>query len=105
MVESLPPGGSDGSDGASGGTGDNSSGGSVATAAPPAPPVAPSAPVANPDELCTKAGYVRDPVDCASFYYCLPNNGGFAALKQTCSAGLVFDDVAVVCNYPELVTC
>ncbi|XP_044265229.1 acidic mammalian chitinase-like [Tribolium madens] len=65
----------------------------------------PAPPSRDLSNLCTKVGYVRDPVDCSIFYYCLPYNGGFVPLEQKCNAGLAFDEEKLMCDYPEVVKC
>jgi chitinase len=59
----------------------------------------------NTGNPCNKVGYVRDPVVCSKFYYCLSHNGGFVPIEENCNFGLVFDDVNIRCDYPELVNC
>ncbi|KAJ8928194.1 hypothetical protein NQ314_019257 [Rhamnusium bicolor] len=55
-------------------------------------------------DLCTKAGYVRDPLNCNIFYYCLPVGTSYVPLKQQCNSGLYFDEAAQTCNWPQLVS-
>ena len=60
------------------------------------------------DFECREEGIFADPDDCRSFYQCLsdPNaESGFDPIKDTCTIDLLFDDIVMVCNYPEFVDC
>ena len=53
---------------------------------------------------CPKAGYYRDPADCARFYRCVDlwGAGVFTAYPFVCPLGTVFDESVSVCNWPYL---
>lgn len=82
----------------------------------PAPPATtPSgATTNNPSETTTATSsalchapntYVRDPIDCGKFYYCMLVNGEYETFEFHCPEGLEFDPATVVCNYPWIVKC
>lgn len=55
--------------------------------------------------VCTKEGYVRDPVNCQVFYFCQLVNGAFVSYKYQCYGDLVYDTNAQACNYRSMVAC
>lgn len=65
----------------------------------------PGAPTTDSNSICTKAGYIRDPSNCAIFYQCVWMGSSWKAYKFTCRSPLLFDDIQEVCNYPALVNC
>ncbi|XP_015439740.1 PREDICTED: probable chitinase 3 [Dufourea novaeangliae] len=65
------------------------------TSAPQPPPQPPSG------SVCNKEGYVRDPKDCSTFYYCRNVNGQYQASKFSCPAGTAFDTTIETCNYRQ----
>ncbi|XP_076666712.1 chitinase-3-like protein 1 [Andrena cerasifolii] len=67
------------------------------TAAPPPPPPPPST------SVCKEEGYVRDPNNCSTFYYCKNVDGQYQASTFHCAPGLAFDTSINVCNYKESV--
>nr|AYI49821.1 chitinase [Microdera punctipennis] len=78
------------------------------TAEPTADPGTDGSNTTSGDEkvgLCEREGYIRDPDNCAVFYYCLPHKGEFVALRQHCNEGLLYDEQLNACNYPEQVQC
>lgn len=68
-------------------------------------PTEPSKPVPPSKGVCTKEGFVRDPVDCGKFYNCVAVDGHFEVSEFHCPEGLVFDPAISSCNYPHLVQC
>lgn len=54
---------------------------------------------------CSQEGYMRDPTNCAVFYYCKKNGSYFIQSEFKCAGNLVFDLDKLVCNYPSLVNC
>ncbi|XP_076226130.1 chitinase-3-like protein 1 [Nomia melanderi] len=68
------------------------------TTPPSAPPTRPTPPSTS---ICNKEGYVRDPQDCSTFYYCQNVNGQYTKYTYHCPAGLAFDPKINGCNYRE----
>lgn len=63
-------------------------------------------PTAYPGELfkCTKDGYFRDPSDCSTFYYCVPQgNGEFARHTYSCGENAAFDENTKTCTFKNQV--
>lgn len=74
------------------------------TTVKPTTTTTPSPPVVLP-EYCPTSGFVRDPVDCATFYRCIPG-AKFAILsKSSCGAGTYFDTKILTCNWASFVQC
>lgn len=65
------------------------------------------APVPRTRYVCPEvAGYYADPENCRWFFACLDHQGdgsGLTAYEFRCPFGLVFDEQALVCNWPWLV--
>lgn len=74
------------------------------TSSEPAPSSTEAAPPI-PEGVCQAIGYVRDPNDCARFYYCFQTDNGFLPIEFSCSEGLYFDTESHICNYQEFVEC
>ena len=57
-------------------------------------------------ECPSNEGIYADPDDCRSFYQCVyDQNSELQPIKDTCDPILLFDDIYLVCNYPEVVDC
>jgi len=55
-----------------------------------------------PSDVCKKAGYHRDPNNCANFYNCVDNGqGGWTVYSYTCPSGTVFDLTSASCTWPQ----
>lgn len=58
----------------------------------------------DPASLCTAPNtYVRDPKDCAKFYFCMLVDDKYKVFSFNCGNGLAFDPTTTSCNYPWLV--
>ncbi|XP_067001763.2 chitinase-3-like protein 1 [Anabrus simplex] len=59
----------------------------------------------DPTGPCKETGYVRDPTNCAVFYYCQLAGGIYTASRFECPAGLAYDPKMNGCNYKDQVDC
>lgn len=51
--------------------------------------------------VCVTTGYIRDPENCAKFYYCDKTS----RYDFECPAGLVYDPENLICNWSNVVEC
>lgn len=58
---------------------------------------------APPSGICKKEGFVRDELNCSTFYQCVNANGIYEIHTFHCASGLVFDPQINACNYKNLV--
>lgn len=68
-------------------------------------PTEPSKPTPPSSGVCTKEGYVRDPVDCGKFYNCINAGDHFEVYEYHCPEGLIFDPAISACNYTGSAQC
>lgn len=57
------------------------------------------------DLVCRESGYLRDPLDCGTFYNCVENGASYSIYEFSCPSGLYFDLASNTCNWPYLVDC
>lgn len=69
----------------------------VVTITPPAKVT--SAPVTNPPGVivCTKEGFLRDPIYCSTYYECVKGDFGLEKIMHTCQRPEVFDVTTSKC--------